>query len=254
MANDDLSPVDIEAYIDGELDAERVVQVEGYLARHPDAAARVMADLRVRSALRLLAQSHAEMPTAISQKASRLVQKFRRRSVMGILSAPTMVAALLGLLLLAPGDLPLLGTHGAAAAAPAYVDDAIMSHRTSLVRALMASQPETTHFDPADLMRTTRIRVPQLPEGWRIQDVQLFPSDEGPALQLSVRTQQGQPLSIFAIRAPTTAPMDPAAIRKNGASIAFWKEGDLSYALTGAATPEELDRIASDLEDNVFSE
>ena len=253
MARDEPSPIDIEAYIDGELDVERVVQVEDYLSRHPLVAARVMADLRIRSALRLLAQSHSQAPAALRREAARLAQKLRRRGVIGRLSVPAMIAALFALLVLTPGDLPLMGTKSASAA-PAYVDEAIMSHRTTVLRAAMASQPETTRFDPADLMRATRIRVPSLPKGWRILDVQLFPSDDGPALQLSVQSERGQMLSIFAVRASTSAPMKPTAIRRNGTSIAFWKEEDMSYALTGAATPEDIDRVADDLEDNAFFE
>jgi anti-sigma factor RsiW len=252
MASDDISEVDLQAYVDGELDVKRAVQVEDFLARHPDEAVRVMADLRTRSALRLLAGSGLPISAPIRRTALRLRRGFRKRGIIRAMSASTIAAALLALLL-PTGGLPLLGGHGSAAAAPAYVDDALMSHRTTLLRAAMASQPETTHFDPADLMRATRIRVPRLPEGWRIHDVQLFPSDEGPALQLSVRTREGQLYSIFAVRASTSAPKQPSAVRRGGESIAFWRQGDLSYALTGAVTPEELGRVADDLEDNAFS-
>lgn len=253
MAREEPSPIDIEAYIDSELDAERAVQVEDYLSRHPAAAARVMTDLRLRSALRLIARSHSQAPAALKREAVRLAQKLRRRRLIGKLSAPAMLAALSALLVLTLGDPPLMGTNSAAAA-PAYVDEAIMSHRTTLLRAAMTSQPETTRFDPSDLMRSTGIKVPHLPNDWRIKDVQLFPSDDGPALQLAVQNGKGQMLSIFAVRAPTSAPMNPTAISRDGESVAFWKEDDMSYALTGAATPSDIDRFADDLQDNAFFE
>ena len=255
MASDDITEIEIEAYIDGELDARRIIQVEDYLARHPAAAARVMADLRNRNALRLLAGAGPERSASapIRLAVTRLKQRMRRRRLIGAASGSGAVMALLAILLSTPGDLPLVGPRGSLAAAPTYVDDAIMSHRTTMLRAGMASQPEVTHFDPADLLRATRIRVPTLPVNWRILDVQLFPSDEGPALQLSLQTERGQLLSIFAVRASTSAPAEPDAIRRGAESVAFWREGDFSYALTGAATPEELDRVADDLEDNAFS-
>ena len=42
---DPITETDLHAFIDGQLDVARRIEVEDYLAKHPDAAARVMADL-----------------------------------------------------------------------------------------------------------------------------------------------------------------------------------------------------------------
>src|SRR4051812_9508923 len=50
---DPITETDIHAFIDGQLDVARRIEVEDYLARHPEVAARVMADMRARDALAL---------------------------------------------------------------------------------------------------------------------------------------------------------------------------------------------------------
>jgi len=249
----EVSEIDIEAWLDGELEPSRMIDVEDHLARNPQEAARVMADMRNRNALRLIARRDAAVSPVVRKSAERLDRRFRRRRMVRRLSVPTIAVAIVALGLSAPGDLPIIGPNASLQAAPTYLDDAIQSHRTTQLRASMISQPEVTSFDPADVMRYTQIKVPRLPVGWQIMDVQLFPSDEGPALQLSVRADSGQLLSIFAIRATSSAPTEPLAVRWGGDSIAYWKSGPFSYALTGAGTPEQLDALADRLEDASLS-
>lgn len=249
MRNDAISAIELMAYVDGELDDERAVQVEGYLASHPEEAARIMNDLRDRHALRQLASWRPPLQSpGIRNAAYRLDKAFRRRRLLKSLTMaiPALVLALLGI----PYMSTLIMPSDAAVAAPAYIDEAIMSHRTTQLRASMLSQPEVAHFDPVDVARATRIRVPRLPDGWRILDAQIFPSDQGPSLQLSIRTEDEQTLSIFAVHATTTAPVKPHAMRLGEESVVYWRTGAVSYALTGSLAPEELDRIAEDLEDN----
>jgi hypothetical protein len=123
-----------------------------------------------------------------------------------------------------------------------------------MLRAGMQSQPKASHFDPDEVRRATGISVPRLPRGWEIMDAQLFPSDKGPALYLSIRTHNDAILSVFAVHGPTRAPAEPDAIRYHGYSVAFWKHGDVSYALMGSAPPDQLHRIADLLDKEAASE
>ena len=50
---DPITEADLLAFVDGQLDAARRIEVEDYLAHRPETAARVMADLHVRDTLRL---------------------------------------------------------------------------------------------------------------------------------------------------------------------------------------------------------
>jgi len=242
MTAENICEIDLSAYVDGELDPERACQVELYLSRQPVLAARVMADLASRSALRLIAGQHdtaaadGEQPETTR---NRHLRSMRRQASFAMLAAAALAALIV----------PNIGGRSIATP-PAYLDDAMMSHRITLMRARMASQTESPHFDAQDLERETRIRIPRLPDDWRVLDAQLFPSDEGPALQLLIQTAKGGALSIFAVRGDSTAPTEPSAVRWDGQSVAYWRKGDLSYAVIGDGSPEEIDRIADDLEDN----
>ncbi|MGE0775862.1 MAG: anti-sigma factor [Sphingomonadaceae bacterium] len=247
---DGITEIDINAYIDGELDDERRLHVEDWLAHHPDAAAQVMADLHLNGVLRL-AKHQSHQPSArVRDAARRLNDVLHRRRPLRGLRLPILVAATVAALIAAPVRLPLIGPDGSASAAPTYLDDAVRAHRTAQMRAQMHSMPESVSFDAGEVLLNTRIRVPKLPAGWRIRDVQLFPSAEGPALQLSIETGDGMSLSMFAIYATSGAPADPIAIRHDGETVAYWQEEQVSYAMVGNGTPEQLDRLADDLEDN----
>ena len=50
---DPIAEADLHAFIDGQLEAARRIEVEDHLARHPDVAAQVMADMRARDMLQL---------------------------------------------------------------------------------------------------------------------------------------------------------------------------------------------------------
>lgn len=242
MPTDDICEIDLAAYIDGELDTERTCKVERYLAARPAEAAKIMADLASRDALRLIAQRRGLSKPALGMRPWR-----RKRGAR--LGRPARVAAACVALALA-AVVAFNVSEQSVAAVPAYLDDALMSHRVTMLRSRMPSQLEAPLFDAGDLMRETRIRVPELPKGWQVLDAQLFPSDEGPALQLLVRTHKQGALSIFAVHGASTAPTEPSAVRREGQSIAFWRKGDVSYAIIGDGTPEEIDRIADDLEDS----
>jgi len=52
-AIDPIIDADLDAYVDGELDVSRRIQVESYLSENPAIAAKVMADLSMKGELRL---------------------------------------------------------------------------------------------------------------------------------------------------------------------------------------------------------
>lgn len=244
MPADPVTEIEIEAYVDGQLDAARRMAVEDHLARHADLAARVMTDLRAKSALQVLFQADQALPSRITLAAGLLNKRLARRRrrlpvLMGLASAATVSALLL---------LPTTKD-----AVPSYVGEAVMSHRIGLIRASMASQIESPRLDAREIMRSTHIRVPILPSGWRITDVQLFPADAGPALQIMIRTAANQTVSIFAMRDANHSATAPVAVRRGSDAVAYWYRGGISYALTGAMTPEALDSAAEDLADNRLS-
>lgn len=129
------------------------------------------------------------------------------------------------------------------------VPDATMSHKVALLRSRYRDPGESGVIDTAEAQSATRAVVPALPREWRVTDAQIFPSDEGPSMQVMVVDGRGQAMSIFAVRARTDAPADPEVMEYAGQSVAYWQEGDLAYALTGDVPEAELGQMAEVLAD-----
>ncbi|MDQ8757542.1 anti-sigma factor [Sphingosinicella sp. LHD-64] len=238
----DICVAELEAYLDGELDLIRRFAVEAYLADRPAEAARMMADLRTRTALRLLQRPSREATPATGAAALRLTRRLRARptrwrrlSRAARIVAPT-AAALSMIWLLTPIETE--------ARPPEYVSEAMMAYQTSLLRARMASQPESLVLDIDEILRATRIHIPPLPSGWEVTDVQVFPSEEGPALQIMLRTRTEQSLALFAVRTAHEAPLSPEAIGRGAESVAYWRKDDIAFALVGSGDPVMIDGIA----------
>lgn len=230
------SEQEIDAYVDGQLDTEGRFAVEDYLRQHPELAARVMGDLGTRSALQLLARDRAPLPRRLAGGLEGLSPnaagaRWRRWTPAAGLSASGIAAALL---VIFQGP-------------PAYVDDALTSHMVSGMRADMASQLEAPKFDAREIRRATKISVPQVPADWKVTDVQLFPTERGPALVMALKTGEGDHLSLFAKRGRESAPEQPDAVREGEHSVAYWRRGDMSYALVGDSGPAAIDARAETL-------
>jgi anti-sigma factor RsiW len=241
----DIREAELDAYVDGELDLARRLAVESLCAAHPPAAARVMDQLRAQTALRLLHAAPADdaVPLALTEAAERVERRIRGRSD-SIWRRPLMARAVGVAAVVAVAWTVLATGTGALARAPDYVGDAYAAYQTALLRAHMASQPESTVVDAREVLNATRIPVPRFPAGWRITDLQVFPSDEGPALQIMIDAPGAGPVSIFAVRARGDAPTIPQAVRHGDASVAYWRRGEIAYALTGTGAPDVVDRIA----------
>jgi anti-sigma factor RsiW len=136
---------------------------------------------------------------------------------------------------------------------PSYYEETLEARRVALLRQAMVSQVETPDLDPKDIRTATRIRIPVLPHGWQIADVQLFPSDFGPAVQVSIRSAQGGSLFLFATHADTGAPGQPKVNRIGGTDLVAWSAGGNTYVLAGARLRGRLIDMADDLADNRFS-
>ena len=229
--------LEIAAYIDGELDEERRFVVETQLSRQPDLAAQVMGDLSVRSGLRMLTQDGRPAPAGLAAMADRLAgpQKGRWRRLVPMGLVTSSLAAMLAVW--------IVGIQRP----PAYVSYAVASHRIAMLRADMTSQIEAPRFDAREVALNTRIAMPQLPDRWHVTDVQLFPTDKEPALLMAVRTDTGHKMTIFAVHEKTSAPERPSAVREGDQSVAYWRRGNMSYALTGDQEPGTMDSTAEAL-------
>ena len=248
-----VTEIELQAFVDDELSNADRVHVLDHLLQDPQACTQVLLDLRSRDLLRALRDENDERPsvrilTAAERLQRHVRQRGERRPVLfsaKVIAATGASAVALMLIAFSPHE----GTH-ANAAIPNYLAEAVVSQRTALLRQAMPSQPEAPLLDPSDIRAATQISVPKLPRNWRIVDVQLFPSDYGPSLQVSIRNAQDEPLSLFATFAPTGAPARPTTTQVRNENLIAWAREGNTYVLTGNTARDQLMSAAQDLADN----
>jgi anti-sigma factor RsiW len=230
------SEFELHAYVDGQLDSARRFAIESGLMHDPERAAWVMGELSSRTALQLLAEDARPVAAAAVEQMTQLDRKPVKRFIRpGIIFGGLSLAAAASLVLAWP------------AGTPGYVDYAVSSHRIAMMRANMPSQVEATTLDAKEIESSTSIDLPALPADWRVTDVQLFPTGEGPALLVAVTAGDGQRMSLFALKSRSDAPRRPSAVREGLQSVAYWRRNDMSYALTGDGDPGAMDARAETL-------
>lgn len=218
------SDTELLAYVEDRLSLSRRAEVEGFLACNPDLAASVMEALHRRERTR----------SAIVDTV-RGVGRFAR--------ATRLAAACLACGIVGWGVAEALDDDGPfrdLSSTPQYVDEAVMSQRATRIRIGMTSQPETPRLDPAEILRAMQIRLPVLPLSWRLLDVQVFPSDDGPSVSLFIETAPGRELSLFAVRASTRVSGTPVVTSSKGEYAAYWEEEGGAYVLTGEGSSNEI--------------
>lgn len=255
QVHDPVTGEDLDAYVDDQLEVGRRIEVEAWLAARPNEAARVMADLRSRDELRLaLAQSALPGSPATSDAARKLQRGLLNRRIFARLQQAAAIAILIGAGWAANEAAgPLTVSQSVASALPpAYVEDAMRAHGTSVLRASMPSQPQVSAYDPADIRAATAIAMPRLPADWQVRDVQVFPSRFGPSVELTAETGEFGLISLFAVRPGSFDVVKPKLAPGSDTSAAFFQIGDVAYALVAAGDVRELDRAAGRLADTLY--
>jgi anti-sigma factor RsiW len=244
--SDPITEADLLAYVDDQLDPSRRIEVEEHLARDPDAAARIMADLKDRDSLRLIHAAPLPRPAEpILVAATRLERALAWRELGLKLRRIAAVVTLIGFGWFAHGQVGLgISDSEASPKPPAFVEDALHSHETALVRARMTSQPEVEAYDPAEILAETGIQLPDLPKDWQVRDAQIFPSRHGHSIEVAIDAGDLGRVSLFAAQAPAFDVIAPTSARFDKTTAVYWQTGQLAYALTGNGSDSALERAA----------
>ncbi len=246
-----VDPVELAAYADDQLDAARRIAVEHWLSQNPAAAAEVMADLRLRDELRLAHAGDTVLRSAATEAlASRLEGRLQREQVFRRVRPLLAASLLLTIGWLAHGQVGDSSAH-ASTSIPDYVTAAVEAHHTTELRALMHSQPPATEYDSAELLARTDIRLPELPVGWTITDVQVYPSAFGPSIEVAVNADELGAMSIFAARPGQFRVAPPITQDVEDTTTAYWQFGDVAYALVASAASRDVTRAATTLFDSL---
>src|SRR3954454_20194258 len=246
-----ITETDLHAFIDGQLEVARRIEVEDYLAGQPEIAVRVMADMQARDALALAFSSGpaTRPPERVMEAARQLERGLVWRRVGLRLQRAAAVAFLVGAGWFAHAQVGLFEITDSEASPkpPAFVEDARHSHETTLIRARMVSQHERPHYDPTEIRAETGIAMPTLPTDWRVVDAQVFPSRFGHSIEIALEADALGRVSLFAARSPSFGVIPLTLTRSATDTTAFWKSGDLVYARTDAAQEPAIERAAASL-------
>lgn len=240
-----IDPVELMAYADDQLDTRRRMAVEHWLSQNPLEAAQVLADLRLRSELRIvLAAEHAQPSTETEDLARRLNGRLHRQRLFRRIR-PLLAASVLLSLGWIAHEQAGHSVAWASSAVPAYVAAAVEAHQTTELRASMHSQVQGTEYDPAELLARTQLKLPPLPQGWTITDVQVYPSGYGPSVEIAVATAEFGPVSLFAARPGQFLIMPPRTRHVEDTTTAYWQLGDVAYALVSTGHQNDVGRAAT---------
>jgi len=252
--SDAVSELDLDAYVDEQLDDWQRLRVEDYLARHPEAAARVMQDIRLKRELRLALAPTT--PTTGPQRAgaSRLARGLRRDERLRRAVRLVPVAALVVTGWLAnEGFGPLhVGQVVASQPAPPVVAAALSARDASLVRLAMHSQPQVPELDTAELRAATGILLPVFDGDWTIRDAQVFPSPQGPGIEVVFDAGELGQLTHFAVRTGSFAVTMPHVESRGDRHVAWFQIGETAHVMIAdrgddALLLGEAERLSSTL-------
>ncbi|TPL24683.1 MULTISPECIES: anti-sigma factor [unclassified Mesorhizobium] len=246
---DPVTDADLDAYVDDQLDVSRRIEVEAFLSARPEEAARVMSDLRMRDELRVALAGSGMARPVTTDAARRLERGLARGRIFGVLQRAAAVAAFVAAGWLANGFVgPMSVTRVVASPQPpAYVDEAVRAHRTTLVRESMSSQAEAPNYNAGEIRAATAIVMPSLPKDWKVRDVQVYPSRFGPSVEMAVETKEMGLVSLFAIRPGTFDVVKPTVAPSGDISSAYFQIGEVAYAVVAQSQVRDLDRAAETL-------
>jgi anti-sigma factor RsiW len=253
--DDPVTNADFDGYVDDQLSPERRIAVEAYLSSRPGDATRVMADLRTKGELRLALAGFRGVPRPASTEAARRLERalardrwlggLQRVAAVGIFVAAGWLAH--------AGFGPLLISHVAASTQPpAYVRDAVMADRTTTMRESMASQPEARVYDPGEIRSATAIVMPGLPKDWRVKDIQIYPSEFGPSVEIAIEAGSLGSLSLFAVRPGSFDVVKPSVVTTGDAKAAYFQVGEVAYALVTTADNRDIGSAAERLAETLY--
>ena len=225
---------DLDAYVDDQLDIARRIEVEAHLSEHPALAAKVMADLSIKGELRLaLADQSSTLRLETREAARRLERGLSHGRLVATLQRAAAIVALIGGGWVASSHFgPFSATEVIASVPPpAFVEEAVRAHETTMLRERMPSQTVLANYDPTDIRAATAIVMPEIPKGWSVVDVQVYPSAFGPSVEMVVEPEDGDRLSLFAVRPGNFNVQRVLEFSKNGVNASYWQIGDVAYAL-----------------------
>ncbi len=237
-----LGEAHLQAYIDGQLDTAGRIEVEGWLQRHPEAAAEAMEGLRLRDEVRLFLADEQWAPApATLGHARELARRLASRKAGMRLRRALAAAVLVGAGWFAHAEFGLFVDQVAAAhPVPAFAAQAARSLDTLPVRLTGITPPRTLPSGPDAPRSGGEVPLPALGDSLRLVGFEPVHWEGGTGLAALYRTERGEPVTLFAGEAPDFDVLWPRSALVEGHTTVFWQTGPYAYALSGGVPDHVL--------------
>ena len=126
------------------------------------------------------------------------------------------------------------------------------AYKTTAVREQIKPQSAAANYNPEEIRASTAIVLPELPGDWRVTDAQIYPSEFGPSVEMTVDAGRDGHLSLFAVRPGNFAVKEVSHIKRDDVQTAYWQIGEVAYALIGDGQAAQLDGDAEKLARSLY--
>lgn len=239
-----ITDCDLNAYVDGELDAEARGAVAAWLENHPEDRAKIAAYQAQNAALHGLFDDVLTEPLPVE-----MAQTLAERPARAGLPVWAQAAAAVALVMMgAAGGWGLRGGSAMRADTPAYVQRAVGAH---LVYAVEVLHPVEVRADQQDHLvgwlskrLGAPLKAPFLGDlGYTLVGGRLLEEDAKPAAQFMYEDAKGRRVTVY-LRHGDGKNTAFKFYGGKDASAFYWVDGPFSYALTGDMPRDELMDIA----------
>lgn len=236
---DGVTETDIEAFLIGQLDPEGLYTVADHLARNPEKAAQVMADLRTQEGLRLaLADPDVPAPPALHRTAERVSHKLGRVPRWPL--RPVAAIALIAIgwsgqsLWASLQDLRTVSDLRPLAETALDVRAAV-----ELRRAIAITPAEV---DAERIAGRLGLELPSLPAEWQVRDAQVVATTEQPGLAVVIDTPDMGEVMLLSLPQSEDGVISPlTAFDHRGSAVAVFEHGPTAYVLLDASAGERAE-------------
>lgn len=238
-STDTITELDLTGYVDGQLDDWHSARVEAWLADRPAEAAQVMRDIRLQRELRI--SMSAPVSGGVQRAQDRLARGLHRDAVIrrSLRFVPVATLAAFGWLIWT-GIVPLgVKSVNASVGPPEFVSAAIAARDAANIRLPMLSMPEDPHVDAEELRAMTGILLPAFDAEWQIIDAQVFPSPQGPGIEIVFDTPDLGRVNHFAVRPGGFAVSLPESARTDTSPMSWFQIGETAHVLIAERGDED---------------
>ena len=257
--NDD----DINAYVDSLLPAARRLEVEAFLAAHPEAMARVRAYRAQNAALKAMFAPVLAEPVPEALRAAAGASDARRRTLFGWLPRGSLqrVAAAFALVVL--GAFAGWFAHDGFGAAEHLAQRVPLSRQAAVAHAVFSPdvrRPVEVGADNEEQLVAwlskrlgTAVRPPRLGGlGFDLIGGRLLPGDSGPVAQFMYQDGSGRRMTLYVSTDNAVSGETAFRFAQEGeVSVFYWIDGRFGYALSAAIDKAELARVATVVYDQI---